>query len=201
MKALGRNCRYQTMTTGKGIIMKKLIALIVAVVVIWVVLKMIGVDLSVSLSPDKNEASKKKRLTPNYIIGEYMPSVLFPESATDIHMDIWSEVHNKSFWIVAKLPKEDFYNLVEQLKLTPKPDLLEFWPKALSLEQRRIVEFWDITKQSNEDTYYGEHTEVEASAAAKYENGKIYFRTKVSYVITQDENGQYRYAGRKKRQK
>lgn len=180
--------------------MKKLIVLIVAVVVIWIVLKMIGIDLSVLLSPNKDDAGEKKKLTPDYIIGEYMPGVSFPESATDVHMDIWSEVHNKSFWIVAKLPKEDFYYLVEQLKLTKKPDLLEFWPKAFDLEQRRIVEFWDITNQDNEDTYYGEDPEVEASAAAKYENGKIYFRTKVSYVIVQDENGQYRYAGRKKRQ-
>jgi len=179
--------------------MKKIIAVVAAVVVIWVGLKMIGVDLSVSLSPNKDDVGEKKKFTPDYIIGEYMPGVSFPESAIDIHIDGWSEVHNRSYWIVAKLPKEDFYNLVEQLKLTKKPDLLEFWPKALSLEQRRIVEFWDVTNQDTEDTYYGEDPEVEASAAAKYENGKIYFRTKVSYVIVQDENGQYRYAGRKKR--
>jgi hypothetical protein len=46
-----------------------------------------------------------------------------------------------SYWIVAKLPKADFYNLVKQLELTQNPDLLELWPKAFDLEQQRIVEF------------------------------------------------------------
>jgi len=179
--------------------MKKIIAVVVAVVVIWVGLKMIGVNLSLSSSPSKDDASEKKKVTPDNIIGEYMPGVSFPEGADEVHIDVWNG-DRISYWIVAKLPKEDFYHLVEQLRLTKKPDLLELWPKAFDLEQPRIAEFWDMTSQDNEDTYYGEHPEVEASAAAKYENGKTYLRTIATYIVVEDEDGKYRYDGIKKRQ-
>ncbi len=127
--------------TEKGIIMKKIISVVVAVVVIWVGLKMVGVDLSVSLSPNKDEASEKKKLSPDNIIGVYMPNVSFPKNATDIHCDQWN-ADRVSYWIVAKLPKQDFYDLVEQLELKQRPDLLEFWPDAFDLKQGWMRKYW-----------------------------------------------------------
>ena len=178
--------------------MKKIIAGVVVVVVIWVGLKMIGVDLSVSLSPNKDEVSEKKKLSPDNIIGLYMPDVSFPKSATDIHCDQWN-ADRMSYWIVAKLPKQDFYDLVEQLELKQRSDLLEFWPDAFDLKQGWMRKYWDLEKIANEDTYHGDHPEKEASIAIKYESGKIYLQTIVTYIVVQDENGNYRYDGIKKR--
>ena len=147
--------------------MKKIIAVVVAVVVIWVGLKMIGVDLSVSLSPKKDESGQKKKLTPDNIIGEYIPGVSFPKSATDVHCDQWPAYHDytdasgnyyesvreQNFWVVSEIPKEEFYNLVEQLKLTRRPDLLEYLPEALEWKhgrhnpaEHRFYTIWDVKK-------------------------------------------------------
>jgi hypothetical protein len=71
--------------------MKKIIAVVVAVVVIWVGLKMIGVDLSVSSSPSKDDATEKEKLTPDYIIGEYISGVSFPKDASEIYIDTYME--------------------------------------------------------------------------------------------------------------
>jgi hypothetical protein len=107
--------------------------------------------------------------------------------------------HRISYWVVAKLPKEDFYLLIEQLGLRERPDLLGFWPDAFDLKQGWMKEHWDLEITASEDTYYGDHSEKEVSIAMKYEHGKIYLRTIATYVLVQDENGKYSYDGIKKR--
>ncbi len=200
--------------------MKKIIAIVVAVIVIWVGLKMIGVDLSVSLSPNKDDASEKKKLTPDYIIGEYMPGVPFPESATDVHCDQWPAYHDytdafgnyyesvreQKCWLVSKLPKEEFYNLVEQLKLTRKPDLSEYWPEALEWRHGRhdpaehhFYPIWDVKNVPDENTYYGEHPQFESSLVAKYQNGKVYLKTRIIYLPEIHENGKKLWTKKKER--
>lgn len=199
--------------------MKKIIALIVAVVVIWLGLKMIGVDLSVSLSPNNDDAGEKK-LTPDNIIGEYVPGVSFPKSATDVHCDQWPAYHDytdasgnyyesvreQKFWIVSKLSKEDFYNLIEQLKLKRKPDLSEYWPEALEWRHGRFnpsehpfYSIWDLKKIPDENTYYGEDPQFESSLVAKYQNGKIYLKARIIYLPEIHENGKKLWTKKKER--
>ena len=89
---------------------------------------------------------------------------------------------------MAKLPKEDFDALVEQLDLFKKPDLLEIWPDAFDMARDDFDEkwgyngFWDVTYTASEDTYYGEDTEDEARMILKYENGKLYIKKEITYI-------------------
>lgn len=188
--------------------MKKLIGLIVAVVVIWIVLKMIGLDFSQFLSSEKKDGDGKtlvgflqERTTYEDIIG-----VPFPKSATDIHGYIlmheerYTGEENSS--VVAALPKEDFYDLVDQLGLIKKPDLLEIWPEAFECrpgspfedEDHWFDKFWDIEHIANEDTYCWEKPEEEIYIAAKYENGKLYFKKLIIYIKLHDnETGVTRF--------
>jgi len=183
--------------------MKKLIALIVAVVVIWIVLKMIGVDFSLFLSSDKKDGSGKtltgflqERTTYEDIIG-----VPFPKSATDIYSRIYMRLQRytgeENSSVVARLPKEDFYDLVEKLGLIKKPDLLEIWPEAFECQpgspfeekDHWFYEFWDVEKTANEDTFYNEIPEEETYTAMKYENGKLYFKKLTIFIKIHEKDG------------
>lgn len=183
--------------------MKKLIALIVVVVIIWIILKMIGVDFSQFLSSEKENSSGKtltgflqKSMTYEDIIG-----VPLPKNASDIHGRIYMRLQRytgeENSSVVAALPKEDFYDLVEQLGLIKKPDLLEIWPEAFECQPGSPFEekdhwfykFWDVEHVANEDTYYGEIPEEEMCIAAKYENGKLYFKKLIIYIKIHEQDG------------
>jgi hypothetical protein len=183
--------------------MKKIIALIVAILVIWIVLKLIGVNFSLFWSTDKKDESGKtltgflqKRTTYEDIIG-----IPLPESATDIHGLIY--MHEERYTgeenssIVAQLPKEDFYDLVEKLNLTKKPDLLKIWPEAFECrpgstfedEEHWFYKFWDVEKIVNEDTFYSEIPEEETYTAMKYEKGKFYFKKLTVFIKIHEKDG------------
>ena len=179
--------------------MKKLIALIVAVVIIWVVLKMIGVDFLLFRSSDKKDDSGKtltgflqKPTTYKDMIGAPLP-----KTATDIHTHVsmreLRHIAVENNWLVARLPKEDFYDLVERLKWNRNRGLLKSWPQAFDCQVDKFKKFWDATNTINEDTYYMEKPEEEIYIAAKYKSGKLYFKKTRTYAITLDENGNISY--------
>ena len=134
---------------------------------------------------------------------EELLGVPFPDTATDVDLTYYSEDSsgvNKekntklTHWIIAKLPIEDFYNFVEQLNLTNRPDLLEFWPEAFdwydSHPEHRFVKLWDVTKTVDDKTFYGRSSQEETYVVAKYENDKLYIKKVMMYVVIIDENGQ-----------
>lgn len=183
--------------------MKKLIGLIVAVVVIWIILKMIGLDFSQFLSSGKKDADGRtlvgflqESMTYEDIVG-----VPLPKSATDIHGRIYMRLQRytgeENSSVVAALPKEDFYDLVEQLRLIKKPDLLEIWPEAFECQPGSPFEekdhwfykFWDVEHAANDDTYYSEIPEEEIYTAVKYENGKLYFKKLIIYIKIHEKDG------------
>lgn len=187
--------------------MKKLIALIVAVVVIWIVLRMVGLDFSQFLSPEKKDADGKtltgflqERTTYEDMIGAPLP-----KSITDIkgyiNMNEKRYTAEENSSVVATLLKEDFYDLVDQLGLIKKPDLLEIWPEAFKCrpgspfedEDHWFDELWDVENAANDDTYYWENPEEEVYIAAKYENEKLYFKKLRIYIATLDKHGTIRY--------
>lgn len=181
--------------------MKKVIVLIIIVLVIVGVLKMIGVDLSVSLSLDKD--GSEIGLGENDIFtGESWEAIIgapLPSTATDTYATTLNKpcaggmIMPKRSWVVAKLPKEDFYSLVERLDLVKNLDLLEFWPEALECQEDRFRQFWDITPEVTEDTYFGKESGEEMYRVFKYENGKLYIKKVTRYVTIGIANGQQRY--------
>ncbi len=122
--------------------MKYVIALIAVVVII---LALFGF-LHVKVSPSSNSDGSKENVesdewevvnvvlirgnSPKEVIGANLP-----KSAQEVHYEILLDTTCTKFnWIVAKLPKEDFDKLMNQLELTNEPGLLTIWPEAFSCE-------------------------------------------------------------------
>jgi hypothetical protein len=185
--------------------MKKLIGLIVVVVVIWVVLKMIGGD--VSLSPESSQGDKDKGVYYPYelsqegnkskdIIGMSLPKTTF-----DVHGPVFyifnpnsnDPTTYKANWLVAKISREDFYTMVERLGLTKEPDLLEVWPEAFECELDKFDKFWDLEKTITEDTYFMEDPDEETYRLFKYENGSLYVKQSTTYLSFRSEKNEVLY--------
>jgi hypothetical protein len=171
----------------RGINMKKLIVLIVVVALIIILLKIIGGRVYLSNDSKENVESDEWKIY-NVVLaqGNSQKEVIganLPKSAQDVHYEILIDTtFTKSYWIVAKLPKEDFDDFTNQLELTNKPDLLKIWPEAFDCEEKRDIKaFWTITKSVDENTYYGEERQIESRIMLKYEAGKLYVKRSTHY--------------------
>jgi len=189
--------------------MKKLIVLIVAVVVIWFVLKMIGVDISLSSKPSSNNEDKgiyypyqvtQEGNTYKDVIGMPLPKI-----AVDVRGPVFylfgsddEPTTYKLNWLVVKIPKEDFYAMVEHLGLIKKPDLLEIWPEAFECEFDEFDKFWDLEKTITEDTYFIEDPDEVTYRLFKYENGNLYVKKSTTYVMFINEKHEVLYKKVKK---
>ena len=91
---------------------------------------------------------------------------------------------DRTYWIVAILPKEDFYSVVKELELTEKSNLMEIWPQAFYLEfsQGMDTTSWNTENVANEDTFFSDKTDKKEKTriSAKYENGKLYFKKDIT---------------------
>lgn len=167
--------------------MKKLIALIVVVAIIMVLLKIMGGKVSPnSDSKDNIESNEWKVVNTVLLRGNRHKDVIgadLPKSAQDIHSGIVVDTSTrvKSIWVVAKLPKNDFDTLTNQLELTKEPDLLTIWSEVFDCEKKELKEFWNITKSVDENTYYGEDPQIESRIMLKYEEGKLYIKRSIYY--------------------
>lgn len=186
--------------------MKKIIAVVVAVVVVWVVLKMIGVD--VSFSPESSQGDKDKGVYYPYELSQEgnkskdIIGMSLPKTAVDVRgpvFYIFNPNSNKPTtykvnWLVVKIPREDFYKMVERLGLIKKPDLLEIWPEAFECEYDKFDKFWDLEKTITEDTYFIEDPDEETYRVFKYENGNLYVKKSTTYLhfISEKRESLYR---------
>ena len=197
--------------------MKKLIILIVVVVVILIVLKIMGIGFSVSSSPDKQKAQKGtgELLSNDYIFWTYKDIMGFSlsERASEIHhekymvtfmkaSDIFRDNSSTEYvystkyvycWVVAKLPEEDFYMLVEDHELEIIPDLLESQPDILELHEDVSFPNWDINNRNINEVYLKESSDYKEYTACTYNNGKIYIKKVITYIQYADENKKWHY--------
>lgn len=190
--------------------MKKIIVLIVIVIAILIALKIFSIGTPVSVRPLSPKAEGlsfyemiKQDGTHDGIVG-----VRLPDSASEVHghqgfLKVKDEPEDdrltKCSWVVAALPRSDFYDLVEQLGLEKRRDLLKFWP--LALECTAVDDFkvlWKVGNNVNNDTYYREEPTEETRRVFKYENGKFYVKKETRYRIFKDESGEERYIKLKK---
>jgi len=170
--------------------MKKLIALIVVVAIIMLLLKIMGGRVYLSSDSKENMQSDEWKVVNTVLLqGNQHKDVIgadLPKSVQDVHYEIFSahDVHatyTKFNLIVAKLPKEDFDKLTNQLELTKEPDLLTIWPEAFNCEQEELKAFWTITKSVDENTYYCEEPQIESRIMLKYEEGTLYVKRATYY--------------------
>ncbi len=190
--------------------MKKLIVLIVVVIIILVVFKMIGVD--VSLSPESSQSDKDKGIYNPYQVmqeGNKPKDIIgmsLPKTAVDGRGPVgyfFSPNNNeptkyKVNWLVVKIPREDFYMMVERLGLIKEPDLLEIWPEAFQCEFDKFDKFWDLEKTITEDTYFAEDPDEETYRVFKYENGNLYVKKSTTYLSFRSEENEVLYKKVKK---
>ena len=172
--------------------MKKLIILIVIVVIIVILVKTFYIEFPSSKeqtsNKDNNAAKSWYEISEERFTFEKMLGVSLPEATTDKHgyVNFTATVGKeakKLFWVVATLPKEDFYALVGKLNLQRTSDLLKFWPDAFSCRVEKFAEkYWDVKNSVNDETYYGEDPEYRGQMVIKYEKGKIYFKKEVIYI-------------------
>lgn len=166
--------------------MKKLIVLIVVVVVIIGLFKLMGGKVYLSNDSKENIESNEWILVNEVAMkGNRLEDVIganLPKSAHNGRFEILLDNFNtKSYWIVAKLPKEDFDDLTYQLELTKEPDLLTIWPEAFDCEKKELEAFWNITKSADNNTYYSEDPQIESRIMLKYEGGTLYIKRSTYY--------------------
>ena len=186
--------------------MKKLIISVALIFAVFIIVRLFLLDGGDSLLPSKKLPHAMKYSGVSYnreiISLEDLLGVPFPDSATDVVADYYSEdttgVNTElTHWIIVKLSIEDFYNFVEQLNLTNAPDLLEFWPEAFdwydSHPEHPFIKLWNVTNTVDDKTFYGQSSQEEIFVVAKYENGKLYLKKVMNYIKTVDENGQWHF--------
>lgn len=191
--------------------MKKIIALIVAVVVILFVLKMIGGGTSTSIKLFASRLNEDKAfddydlalsddLTYKDIIGYTLPETV---SNIRTHISFYGSIWRG--FLVAEVPEDIFNILVEKLKLQKKPELLELWPEAFECKESAFKSrFWDPIQTTEGEYYYFQHPEEETRVAVLYGNEKFYFIKETKYVSGgKDETGVnlYKKAKRTERRK
>jgi hypothetical protein len=176
--------------------MKYLIILIIIGIVIWGLINVLNIQVSTTFN-DTNEDTH--RSSANEYLSKFKEGILFPETK----IFVWPASRNFSVrnginiceenaFMLSKLTKEEFLALVEQLTLEKTPNLFEFWPDAFFYENINDAFYgWDTTKVANEYTYYGENPDMQIEMAARYENDKVFIRTKAKVEIITDKNGKW----------
>jgi DNA-directed RNA polymerase subunit RPC12/RpoP len=181
----------------------KILAILMLVIfVVWGIAKIIKIDFSVSLGSITEEEDGGTAFYDIWTKGGSYKDIIgasLPDTATDAHGSTLTRgchggyILPRCSWIVATLPKEDFYDLVEKIGLVRKPDLLEFWPKAFDCHQDDFQRFWDVQNVVNEDTYFGMESGEETWRVFKYEDGKLYIKKVTRFVTIGFANSQARY--------
>ncbi len=191
--------------------MKKLIALIVVVIIVLSILKIVGIDFSVSSSPDKQKTPEATgEFLPNdYKFWTYKDIICFslPERASEIHHEKYMATFMKASdifrdnlstkyvycWVVANLPEEDFYMLVENHGLEEIPNLLESQPDILQLHESVSFPNWNINNRTIEDVYFNKPSDYEEYTVCTYKDGKVYIKKVITYMQYRDENSKWHY--------
>ena len=187
--------------------MKKIIGLIVAVVVIWVVLKMMGIGVSVSPSDKLKEGEERTGESIAMMLArsshEDIIGFALPETASHINDYKWPESELADFktgqmmpavlyGVVAELPQAEFDLWVSEHDLRKTPNLLESWPDILHCQVDGFRQ-WDLKRKAIGDIYFDESAKYEEYIACTHTDGKVYIKKVVRYVDGQDENKKWYY--------
>lgn len=121
-------------------------------------------------------------ITVNDIAGCYLP-----DSATGMHGRIDFTNLTWKGYVVAEIPKDDFYKVVDKLELVEKPDILESRPDAFEYSSDDF-KYWDITDSPEGKMYYFEDQEVETYIAIAYIDGKMYLKRQTRYTLAETDS-------------
>ena len=182
--------------------MKYLIIIVIIGVAVWGLINVLNTQVSITFN-DTNEDTRSSsaedthRSSANKYLSKFKEDILFPETK----IFVWPTCETISArngmikcednaFMLSKLTKEEFLRLVEQLALEKTPNLFEFWPDAFFCESiNDAFHGWDVTKIPNEYTYYGKNPNIQIEMAARYENDKVFIRTKAMAEMIIDKKG------------
>ena len=97
-----------------------------------------------------------------------------PPSATDIRFADKAGMFGGDYYVSAAMPASDFTNLLSRLNLRHRPDLLEYWSRALHAQS---TPWWTVTVTNDHNTVFGERPST--YLVARYEKGRLYFKCHV----------------------
>ena len=173
--------------------MKYLIILIVIGLAIWGFVQLTNMNVSVSLDSDNTEETINSEA--NEYISKFRENVQLPNkkifvwpASTNFSVSNGINICEENAYISVQITKDEFFGLINQLGLEKSPDLFEFWPEAF-FDEDLVRNEWDVTKIPNEYTYYAANPIVQIEMAARYENNKIFIRTKAKVELIGDDYG------------
>lgn len=157
------------------------------VIVLLIGLRMLGI-LPYAVKPPSNATTEEEAktaydlaLSPDITYQDIIGFSL-PETASDMYAHIDFSVPAWNGFVVAHLPEGELRDLLDKLKVSEKPDLLENWPDALDCNPSDFKDrYWDISDLTNKATYYFEHPEEVTRLFLVYDNGKLYFKKETQY--------------------
>ena len=125
------------------------------------------------------DISLADNITAHDILGCYLPDNI---NVIRARINLFNLVWNG--YVAAEISVEDFYKVIEKLKLVEKPNLLKEWPDAFTYDVDGVKRK-DIKSSVESDMYYLEDQEFETYIAAAYVGGKMYFKRKTKYTIAE----------------
>ncbi|MEO8352447.1 MAG: hypothetical protein ABI680_11995 [Chthoniobacteraceae bacterium] len=104
-----------------------------------------------------------------------MIGIPLPSSATDIRASDRAGMFGGDYYVSAAISRNEYQQIVSQLGLRRRADLLEFWAVALRAYD---TPWWTVSSVNDADTYFGD-SEESCYIVTRYEDGRIYFKRHV----------------------
>jgi hypothetical protein len=170
-----------------------LIVIVIAVVVGYVLFRgdksapqfLVGDELSLLANHqgpiDSYDITLADNITVYDILGCYLP-----DSASSMHGHIDFTNFVWKGYVVADIPEDDFYSVVDKLSLVEKPNLADLWAEAFECSKDEF-QYWDISDSTEGQIYYFEDQDVETYIAVKYIDGRMYFKRHTEYTFAQTD--------------
>ena len=101
--------------------------------------------------------------------------VSVPATAKEIQTEEKMGIFGGNAYLSAKIDYSEYIALAAKLKMRNRPDLLEYWPSALSAHG---VSWWSVSSTNDKDTFFSD-TEKSTYLVMRYENGLFFFKRHV----------------------
>jgi hypothetical protein len=187
------------MKQRKGSVMKKIAVILTIVIIVLIALRIIAPSTSAPSNSNKEKENEKKNEWKLVVKAlwegnehEDIIGAPMPKEATNVHSytHFYLNAKEKHLWIVAQLPIDAFYNLIERIDVTQALDLMQTHPETFICQIEDFSNYWKLTKVADEQTYYGEAHDIQSNVMLKYEDGKLYVKRTISYMSSVGDDGQ-----------
>lgn len=107
---------------------------------------------------------------------EQLLGVPLPPSAKVVNTADKGGLFGGDCFAVIEMSESDFRGLVQQMGLSNRADLLDYWPMALRAPND--IGSWDVSETNDANTFFGDQRHS-TYLVARYERGRMYFKLHV----------------------